>query len=330
MKQTFRERLLNDPFGDPCLYVRFAREKRAILFDIGDIRPLTPSELHRVTDVFVSHTHIDHFIGFDLLLRIILRRDIPLNIYGPANIVSNIEGRLAGYNWNLIEDYPTVINVYSFNGKIAKHFRFRAKKRFKKEFLHKQASDGMLLDARDFSVRAIVLDHGTPCLAFSLEEKRQISIDKDRLLKKGLKVGPWLTEFREMVTEGKIDGHIIISGRRRKVSGLMDIAREGQGLKLSYVTDIAMSSKNEKRLIPFIKNSDFFYCEGYFSETDRERAIERMHLTASEAGRIAKKAGTKRLAIMHFSPKYSDNPEMLVREAEAAFGRKVTKGPLRR
>ncbi len=80
MKPGFHHRLINSYFEDPCLYVRVLREKRAVLFDIGDIRALSTAELYKITDVFVTHTHIDHFIGFDVLLRVILRRNIPLNV----------------------------------------------------------------------------------------------------------------------------------------------------------------------------------------------------------------------------------------------------------
>src|SRR5512139_3848720 len=105
MKPVFHAKLLNDYFSDPCLFVRMLREKRAVLFDLGTIDSLKPADLYKITDVFVSHTHMDHFIGFDTLLRGILRRNIPLNIYGPPALLPCIHGKLKGYTWNLIEDY---------------------------------------------------------------------------------------------------------------------------------------------------------------------------------------------------------------------------------
>jgi len=77
MKPTFIHRLINSPFEDPTLYVRIVRERRAVLFDIGSIDRLKPGDLQKITDVFVTHTHIDHFIGFDILLRALLRRETP-------------------------------------------------------------------------------------------------------------------------------------------------------------------------------------------------------------------------------------------------------------
>jgi ribonuclease Z len=87
MKPLFHHSLVNNFFGDPCLYVRLLRERCSLLFDLGDISALTPAQMNRITDVFVTHMHMDHFIGFDLLLRKSLRKESPLAIYGPPGII---------------------------------------------------------------------------------------------------------------------------------------------------------------------------------------------------------------------------------------------------
>ena len=112
MRPSFVHHLINGPFEDPALFVRIPGERRALLFDIGDISRLSPGDLQKITDVFVTHTHIDHFIGFDLLLRAVLHREAPLRIYGPANIIECVQGKLKGYTWNLIQDYPLKLDVF--------------------------------------------------------------------------------------------------------------------------------------------------------------------------------------------------------------------------
>jgi len=320
MKPDFHHRLLNGYFEDPCLFIRIPREKRAILFDSGNINRLGQADICKITDVFVTHTHIDHFIGFDTLLRATLRRDIPLNIYGPSNILSCVEGKLKGYTWNLISEYPSVINVFSWNSKTLLHTAFKAENGFRKETVSRTKSDRVLLKDPMFKVSAVCLDHGTPCLAYSIEEEFHINIDKEILSRKGLTVGPWLSGFKKILREGSGNDRILnIDGKSHNINQLNDIARITKGQKISYATDIAMTEKNITGLIALAKDSDIFYCEAYFLEKDRERALERFHLTAGTCGLIARKAGVKTLNLMHFSPKYRDCPESVIKEAMDEF-----------
>jgi ribonuclease Z len=323
MKPNFHHRPLNGYFEDPCLYVRILRERRALLFDAGDIRALSSAELYKITDVFVTHTHIDHFIGFDMLLRVILRRETPLNVYGPPNITSCVQGKLRGYTWNLIRDYPVVINVFSYDGRYLTHTAFRAVNRFRRERIGKAVSDGTLLIDPLFRVKAAKLNHQTPCLAYVLEEEFHINIDKDLLSKMGLPVGPWLAEFKKMLRTKAGDETVLsIGGRKYRLGRLRDIARITRGQKISYATDIAMTGANIKKLADLVKASDTFYCEAYFLEEDRQRAIERFHLTARTTGSIARMAAVAKLSLMHLSPKYRDCPEKVLREAMDEFKRK--------
>lgn len=320
MKPGFHLRLLNSHFEDPCLFIRIPWEKRAIQFDLGDISRLPPSEIYKITDVFVTHTHIDHFIGFDTLLRVILRRDLPLNVYGPPNITACVEGKLRGYAWNLIQDYPTVINAFAYNGNTLTPSVFRAKKSFKRETLSKESSDGVLLRNPMFKVRAAKLDHGIPCLAYSLEEDFHINIDKDLLNKKGLSAGPWLSAFKKIIREDpSVDRKLVIGEKSYSISQLSEIAGITKGQKITYATDIAMSRKNISRLIALAGDSDLLYLEAYFLEKDKGRALERFHLTAKTCGLIARTAGVKKLILMHFSPKYRDCPGLVIKEAMEEF-----------
>jgi ribonuclease BN (tRNA processing enzyme) len=109
MRPSFLPRLVNGPFEDPGLFLPFLFEKRAILFDLGDIYSLSAKEILKASHVFITHTHMDHFIGFDRLLRLFLGRDQHLYLYGPEDFLKNVEGKLAGYSWDLVENYNNLL-----------------------------------------------------------------------------------------------------------------------------------------------------------------------------------------------------------------------------
>jgi ribonuclease Z len=321
MKPGFHQRMLNGYFGDPCLFIRVPWEKRALQFDLGDITGLSASEIYKISDAFVSHAHIDHFIGFDVLLRMIVKRTAPLNVYGPSDIAARVQGKLRGYTWNLIHDYPTKINVFAFDGKKVTRSAFQARNKFRKEIIGEtDAEDGLMLKDPAFRVNALTLSHGIPCNAYSLTAAVGINIDKDMLQRKGLKVGPWLTDFKKLLRENQRSDHpVVIEGKIYTVGQLMEIVRFSKGQKISYATDVGISRRNVDRLVDFVKGSDVLYCEAYFLEEDIHRARERFHLTAKVCGKIGREAGVSKLVPIHFSPKYKDCPERIIEEAMKEF-----------
>src|ERR1700761_8820421 len=105
MPRYFDPQLINDPFGDPGLYADLVFERRALLFDLGDLSALPPRKLLRVSHVFVSHRHMDHFAGFDRLLRVLLGRGKTVRLYGPAGFIDAVGHKVDAYSWNLVSSY---------------------------------------------------------------------------------------------------------------------------------------------------------------------------------------------------------------------------------
>ena len=315
-------RMINPPSDDPGLFVRIFREKRALLFDAGDITRLKSGDLQKITDLFISHTHIDHFIGFDTLVRALLRRSSPLRVYGPSNIADCIEGKLKGYAWNLIAEYPLKIEVHSIEGSTIYHTSFQAADRFQRFFLGTRIMNGILLREPLFAVRALQLDHQIPCLAYSLEEEFHININKALLQEMALPIGPWLSEMKRAI-RNRLPGdtEFIVSRRTYRLDDLRAIATITKGQKIAYVTDASMTEDNIHKIIEFVKDSDTLYCEAYFLNKDIDMARKRFHLTAKIAGGIARQAGVKHLVPMHFSPRYRNLPEYPAEEAMREFTR---------
>ncbi len=335
MTNLFQPRLLNGVFGDPGLFVRLRWERRALLLDLGDLTAQPPADLLKVTDIFVSHTHVDHFIGFDHLLRIVLGRDQTIRLFGPPGLISNVEGKLSGYIWNLVEGYTLAFDVHEVSSDKITAARFSCGARFERIDLPPPSPfTGVLIDDPLFRVEAVHLDHKIPCLAFALAEVQRINIDPERLECLGFSTGPWLTEFKRLVRAGAPDDTIVRAPcgdetgeafRELLLGDLRDkIVTITSGQRLVYVTDTLYSDENRQKIVALAHDADILFCEAMYLEQDRDYATERHHLTARQAGLLAREANVRELVVFHFSQRYQERPEALYHEAAEAFG-----GPVR-
>jgi ribonuclease Z len=105
MRPLLHASLVNGRSGDPAVYIETLFERRAILFDLGDIATLPARKIHRLEHVFVSHAHIDHFVGFDRLLRILVGREKTINLYGLHGFINHVHYKMQAYRWNLVDRY---------------------------------------------------------------------------------------------------------------------------------------------------------------------------------------------------------------------------------
>ena len=324
--------LINDPSGDPGVYVDFKYRREAFLFDLGDIHVLPPRKLLKIDCIFVSHTHMDHFIGFDHLLRISLGRDRRIRLYGPPGFLCNVEDKLRSYTWNLVANYTNDFEllVTEIHPEYTISRRYRCRNAFKPEGEECADYDGTLVQGDFFSVRSVSLDHGTPCLAFCFEEKARINIKKNVLREMGLPTGAWLLEFKAHVMKGEPD-HLPVRVWWRNAGGQMEekivplgVLRQKAvkitpGQKISYVTDALYSEENVRKIIELSAGSELMFIEAPFLDEDADAAARKYHLTARQAGMLARQAGAKRMVLFHFSPKYKTEMDLLHREAMSAF-----------
>ena len=328
MKPLLHAQLLNVPFGDPGLFIEILWEHRALLFDMGELGSIRPAKLLKVSHAFVSHTHIDHFIGFDALLRLLLNREKILKIFGPPGFICNVQGKLAGYTWNLTGEYPFAVQAAEVHpGRILTKV-FRCRERFAPEEEREETFSGVLEEDPQMRIGITHLDHLIPCLAFAVQERFHINVNKERLAQIGLPVGPWLKDLKRALWRGEEKEFPLkvpvaekgdIPPREISLGTLRNCLTITPGQKIAYVSDCRYREENEGKIVQLAAGADLFFCEAAFLEKDRERAEERAHLTARQAGEMARKAKVKKLHIFHFSPKYEKEADLLYREAEEAF-----------
>jgi ribonuclease Z len=335
MRPILSAGLVNGVFGDPSLYLDFRYARRAILFDVGDVGALPPRKLLRLSDVFVTHAHMDHFAGFDRLLRVCLGRGSKLRLYGPPGFIERVEHKLHAYAWNLVGNYPgdfaVVAHEAGTDEGAMRAAQFRSKNAFARELLGaRPAPGGVLLDEPAFRVRAAVLDHGIACLGYAFEEKAHVNVWKNRLMEMGLAIGPWLQELKHAVADGLPDDTPIRAwwrnrdGEHERTVPLGEVkARALQivpGQKLAYVTDIVYHRENEARVARLAAGADILFIESVFLSSEAGHAARKNHLTAEQAGRIARAAGAKAVVPFHFSPRYLGREPELREELERARG----------
>jgi len=331
MRPSFHPRLINGPFDDPGLFVSFLFENRAILFDLGDIYTLSARDILKVTHVFISHTHMDHFAGFDRLLRLFLGRDKNLYLFGPEGFLRNVEGKLAGYEWNLVKNFYYRFTLFATE---VRHDCLLTNQYLcQNRFLpagdsEKMNFTGILHAEPAFSISAMVLDHSIPCLGFTIKERFHVNIKKDRVSGLGLEIGPWLGQFKQALFNGQDpESEFEVkfgkdeSGKKRYMLG--DLAKQialiTPGQKITYISDVIYHKSNVEKIVSFAKGADHLFIEAGFLEQDRDIAQKKFHLTAWQAGRIAKKARVKQFTLFHFSPRYMGQDHLLQKEARDAF-----------
>jgi ribonuclease Z len=317
MANTFFYKLLNNPFNDPVVTVEFRRDQRFFLFDIGEISIIPQRHLQKISHIFVSHMHIDHFVGFDTLLRAVLIKEQPIYVYGPKGIINAVNGKLSGYTWNLIKDYPLKIEVCEVTETSIITALFYAKDGFNQTIKEKLPFSEIIYSEPTFSIKAAIFDHQIPVLGYALIEDMQININKARLIERSFKPGSWLSELK--INTNNLSHMIMIDGIDYSVNDLKDLTNITKGQKIVYITDIAPSKENIEKAVYLAMDADILFIEGYFLTQDSDHTGRKSHLTARAAGYIARMAGVKKFELIHISKKYLEMYNDVIDEAMKEF-----------
>jgi ribonuclease Z len=335
MRSLLEPRLVDASSSEPGLVVDLRDERRALLFDLGELGLLPPRVLLRVSHAFVTHAHMDHFAGFDHLLAVGLGRMQRIVLWGGPGFVSQVEHKLRAYTWNVVHRYevPLCIEAHEVSpGGRRLCARFVSHRAFAREdeAALDAPGDDVLHDEATFRVRARFVDHEMPVLAYALEEKARVRVDPTRLAAMGVTTGAWLRDLKRAVLTGA-PGHTPIAMHWRDRDGEHDMVRSVAelsplvldviaGRRIGYVTDLRYSEANIEQLMLLLADVDLLFIESVFLDEDRDHALRKNHLTARQAGNIARRLRAKDLVPFHYSPRYQGRADELVDEARAAWG----------
>ncbi len=239
-------------------------------------------KLQKVSHIFISHLHGDHYLGLPGLLQTLhlLGRTKTITIYGPAPLQGLLEAHFAVGHSQL--RFPIEYVVTSNKGK------------------------NLLLNAKHFQVYSVPLKHKVPTTGFLIQEKEKLrNVRKSAIIKHDIPTF-WMQRIKEGKDFVKEDGEVIPNE---------EITLPPETTKsYAYCSDTAYL----ETLIPNIDSVTVLYHEASFANTLKDRAIATQHSTAEEAGTIAKKAKVGKLIIGHFSARYKDETECL-EEAKKVF-----------
>lgn len=312
---------VNGVFGDPLLHLRLHNRRRSILFDLGEGGRLPARLAHQVTDVLISHAHIDHICGFLWLLRSRIGVPTPCRLFGPPGLAERIASLINGIHWDRIGAGGPRFEVSELHGGQLRGYGLQAGRTGKVELAPRPAPDGLLLDDADCRVRAVTLDHaGIPVLAFSLELPPKLNVVTDRLLAANLAAGPWLGELKQRLAADDRQAMIMLPDGSRACAGSLadEVVQVTPARKLAYATDLSDTAANREKLTGLARGAHIFFCEAAFLAADRQYAELSGHLTTSACGEIARAAGVEQLAPLHFSRRYEEKPQQVYDEVKTA------------
>jgi len=163
---------------------------------------------------------------------------------------------------------------------------------------------GKFFEHKKFYLEAFPVKHSAASLAYSFTEKDRIRIDKKKIKMLGLK-GPIIGELQR----GK---DITFNGKKIKAK---DITYSKKGKKVAVVMDTEFCPA----CIEAAKNADLLITESTYTNELADKAKAYQHLTAGQAGTIAKKAKAKVLYLTHISQRFDRNPEVVLKDAKKVF-----------
>lgn len=271
--------------------------------ECGEARALTLKEIQKTKAIFISHTHIDHFINFDTILRHQIGTQRRIVICGPSGIAKQVQSKIKAYTWNLIEagdlvyeireiESPNAVRVYELEspGWVLKEL----------EAIHTNT----VFEEAVFRVSFIILDHKIPTIAYKFEGNDVINIDLKQSAYQG---GKWVRDLKNAFENGKEDELIFIEDKSYRAKDLFHLLHCTQGDSVGIIMDHAASPANHAKIINHFSDCNKVFIESFYKEIDKDLAVQNFHSYSTMSGMVMKKANVAEAIPVHFSRKYNED-----------------------
>ena len=316
---------VNGLTGDPAVTVTIPPLQIKVLFDLGVIDSMSNKELLKIKHIFVSQTHIDHFIGFDRLLRVNIPHFRKIYLAGPKGMIDRVSAKLNGYTWNLLDPGQLQFFVTEVHGDgLYKRAQLRNDTAFTPEDWIPEIppGDALIKFPKGGSVKGIPLDHGTDSISYRIDTPSRWTVCPDAIEQLGLEKGPWIKNLQVEVAKplSQQAKAIDINGVSFETKELTQKILTPQApYSVGYITDIAFSQKNVDSIKALLTGVSTLICEASFQDAEQERASKKLHLTTRQAALLAARLGAKNLKVFHFSNIYAQSADVSLKEAQRFF-----------
>jgi len=316
--------LVNGSTGDPALYLDYPGQDNAFLFDAGENGRLDTARLADLEAVFLTHHHVDHFIGFDRIVRANMDKDKVLNVFGPQGTIDKIYDRIKSYDYQFFPFQKITLRITELLQGVKREAYLECTRRFPTPEVRELPWEGRVIyNNAHLQIEAVAVDHTTNCYAYALAEKTGYHPDPEKLRNGLMRPANWVQEVLQRLRDGAPLTETIQISQGTYTLG--DLAEQyfGQspGARVVYITDTFWSDAIKPALIDISRGAWRLYCDSYYAAAQAKAAATHRHMMAHQAAELAKLAKVQELVLIHFSPRYVGKYAQLVEEAKAIFPR---------
>lgn len=337
MKQRLPFRFIEPTFfagllDDPLLLLHARPLGKSLLFDCGQLHHLAKRVLKSITALFISHAHMDHFMGIDTFIRHNHVSPKTVDIFGPPGIDQKMASKLASYDWNLAEPCWCTFRVHEIApGRIATSLFTGAE-----GFTRRATGEELRIDTTIYrnawlKVDAALCDHIIPSLAFRVTERESFAVDEGKIEGAGLVRGDWLRLLKKRFHDGAFGTEpLTVLGRRGEIienrtvedAGALygAIRKEQKPGSIGYMTDIGFSDENLEKIILLMEGVTLLVCECSFLAEERDKARVSHHLCTSDLNFLMDRLRPRFVLPMHLSKSYQERSHLLYEQLEAPPG----------